>query len=114
MRVKSSVQPFSTRQKMLEADYEAYRYRDSYLSEVELHHHDFYEIYFFISGKVQYTIESRQYDLKPGDILLISPLELHQPMIQPGGGELRAGGALGEQGVPRRPFEPGERPVLLL
>ena len=85
MRVKSSVQPFSTRQKMLEADYEAYRYRDSYLSEVELHHHDFYEIYFFISGKVQYTIESRQYDLKPGDILLISPLELHQPIIRPGG-----------------------------
>ncbi|MGI5894812.1 MAG: AraC family transcriptional regulator [Candidatus Merdivicinus sp.] len=80
--MKSTVQPFSTRQKMLETDYEIYRYRDSYLSEVELHHHDFYEIYFFVSGNVQYTIESRQYDLKPGDILLISPLELHQPMIQ--------------------------------
>ncbi len=30
---------------------------------------------------MQYTIESRRYELKPGDILLISPLELHQPMI---------------------------------
>lgn len=80
--MQSSVQPFSPRQKMLAADYEIYRYRDSYLSEVELHHHDFYEIYFFLSGNVQYTIESRQYQLKPGDILLISPLELHQPMIQ--------------------------------
>lgn len=80
--MQSSVQPFSPRQKMLAADYEIYRYRDSYLSEVELHHHDFYEIYFFLSGSVQYTIESRQYQLKPGDILLISPLELHQPMIQ--------------------------------
>lgn len=80
--MQSSVQPFSTRQKMLAADYEIYRYRDSYLSKVDLHHHDFYEVYFFLSGSVQYTIESRQYQLKPGDILLISPLELHQPMIQ--------------------------------
>ena len=80
--MQSSVQPFSPRQQMLAADYEIYRYRDSYLSEVELHHHDFYEIYFFLSGSVHYTVESRQYQLKPGDILLISPLELHQPMIQ--------------------------------
>lgn len=81
--MKSSVQPFSTRQKMLKNDFEIYRYRDSYLSEVELHHHDFYEVYFFLSGNVQYTIESRQYQLRPGDILLISPLELHQPVIRP-------------------------------
>ncbi len=80
--MKSPVRPFSTRQKMLDADFEIYRYRDSYLSEVELHHHDFYEVYFFLSGSVTYTIESRQYQLKPGDVLLISPLELHQPMIQ--------------------------------
>ena len=82
--MKSPVRPFSTRQKMLDTDFEIYRYRDSYLSEVELHHHDFYEVYFFLSGSVTYTIESRQYQLKPGDILLISPLELHQPMIQSG------------------------------
>ena len=82
--MKSPVRPFSPRQKMLDADFEIYRYRDSYLSEVELHHHDFYEVYFFLSVSVTYTIESRQYQLKPGDVLLISPLELHQPMIQPG------------------------------
>lgn len=82
--MKSPVRPFSPRQKMLDADFEIYRYRDSYLSEVELHHHDFYEVYFFLSGSVTYTIESRQYQLKPGDVLLISPLELHQPMIQAG------------------------------
>ncbi len=82
--MKSSIRPFSTRQKMLDANFEIYRYRDAYLSEVELHHHDFYEIYFFLSGSVTYIVESRQYQLKPGDILLISPLELHQPVIQPG------------------------------
>ena len=46
-----------------------------------LHHHDFYEVYFFLSGNVQYNIESRSYLLTPGDVLLISPMELHQPMF---------------------------------
>lgn len=61
--------------------YEIHHYRDSYLSEVAMHHHDFYEIYFFLSGKVSYRVENRTYPLQPGDILLISPLELHQPII---------------------------------
>jgi len=66
---------------MLSENYEIFHYRDSYLKDVALHHHDFYEIYCFISGSVSYTIESRNYNLQPGDILLISPRELHQPII---------------------------------
>ena len=66
---------------MLTNNYEIYRYRDSYLNNVALHHHDFYEVYLFLNGNVNYTIESRNYHLLPGDILLISPLELHQPRI---------------------------------
>lgn len=71
--------PFTTRQHMVKKTFEVYRYRDLYLNEVALHHHDFYEIYFFLSGNVNYTIETRNYYLSPGDILLISPMELHQP-----------------------------------
>lgn len=77
----AKVQNFISRQYMLRRNYEIYRYRDSYLNEVALHHHDFYEIYLFLSGNVNYSIESRNYHLMPGDILLISPLELHQPMF---------------------------------
>ncbi len=51
------------------------------MKEVTLHHHDFYEVYFFLSGNVQYNIENRSYLLTPGDVLLISPMELHQPMF---------------------------------
>ena len=51
------------------------------LGEVSLHHHDFYEIYLFLNGSVEYSIESRIYRLLPGDILLIGPMELHQPRI---------------------------------
>ena len=66
---------------MKSTTYEVFRYKDSYPKEVALHHHDFYEIYFFLSGNVQYNIESRSYLLTPGDVLLISPMELHQPMF---------------------------------
>lgn len=75
----NKIQKFTVRQQMLTNNYEIYRYRDSYLNNVALHHHDFYEVYLFLNGNVNYTIESRNYHLLPGDILLISPLELHQP-----------------------------------
>ncbi len=76
-------QKFDTRQTMHGTTFEIFRYKDAYLKEVALHHHDFYEVYFFLSGNVQYNIESRSYLLTPGDVLLISPMELHQPMFGP-------------------------------
>ncbi len=77
------IQKFNTRQHMLAHSFEIFRYRDSYMNEVALHHHDFYEVYLFLNGNVNYTIESRNYHLLPGDLLLINPLELHQPRITP-------------------------------
>ena len=76
-------QRFEARQTMHNQTYEIFRYKDAYPKEVTLHHHDFYEVYFFLSGNVQYNIESRSYLLTPGDVLLISPMELHQPMFGP-------------------------------
>ena len=72
---------FETRQHMRNNTFEIFRYKDAYMKEVALHHHDFYEVYFFLSGNVQYNIESRSYLLSPGDVLLISPMELHQPVF---------------------------------
>lgn len=74
-------QSFDPRQHMRTNTYEIFRYKDAQPKEVALHHHDFYEIYFFLSGNVQYNIESRSYLLTPGDVLLISPMELHQPVF---------------------------------
>lgn len=76
-------QRFDARQNMQSKTFEVFRYRDAYMKEVALHHHDFYEVYFFLSGNVQYIIESRSYLMTPGDVLLISPMELHQPMFGP-------------------------------
>lgn len=66
---------------MLSGKYEVFHYRDARLDDVAVHHHDFYEVYFFLSGNVDYTIEGRNYQLLPGDLLLIGPMELHQPHI---------------------------------
>jgi AraC-like DNA-binding protein len=79
----SRTHSFTSRQKMKKNTFEVFHYRDETMQEVALHHHDFYEIYFFISGNVSYNIESRSYRLSPGDILLISPHELHQPIFSP-------------------------------
>lgn len=79
----SRTQSFNTRQKMGSNTFEVFHYRDEYIKEVALHHHDFYEVYFFLEGNVQYNIESRSYLLSPGDILVIGPNELHQPVFGP-------------------------------
>lgn len=51
---ENSFQPFTRRQTMIRRDFEIYRYR--YMDEVELHHHDFYEIYMLLRGSVSYTV----------------------------------------------------------
>ena len=72
---------FNTRQTMIKSDFEAFHYLDSYVKEVSLHHHDFYEVYCFLNGSANYTIDGRFYRLLPGDILLISPSDLHMLSI---------------------------------
>ena len=74
-------QHFNTRQRMHRNTFEIFHYKDNNMTEVALHHHDFYEVYFFLSGSVSYNIESHSYRLSPGDLLLISPSELHQPVF---------------------------------
>lgn len=70
------------RNHMITTTYEISRIKGPQPQEVALHHHDFYEIYFFLSGNVMYNIESKSYLLTPGDILLIQPMQLHQPIFQ--------------------------------
>ncbi len=75
-------QVFQTRQYMLTGDYEVYHYQDTGLASVSIHHHDFFEILFFVRGVVTYLIEGKAYDLHPGDIVLINSSELHQAAIR--------------------------------
>ncbi len=78
----TKLQSYNPRQVMCCKDFEIQHKMDTYLQNVELHHHDFYEIFFLVSGDVTYSIEGRLYRVVPGDILLISPRELHQLFIK--------------------------------
>lgn len=77
MRVNFS--KFNHRQTMSNSVFEIFHYNDAQPSNVLLHHHDFYEIYYLISGAMEYAVEGYCYRLEPGDLLLISPNELHHP-----------------------------------
>ncbi|HCO62882.1 MAG TPA: AraC family transcriptional regulator [Clostridiales bacterium] len=87
------VHPFHPRQQMRGEDYEIFHYRDTQSRQVPVHHHDFYEVYLFLEGNVEFVVEGHCYTPRPGDLMLINPTELHQ---------LRS----------RSPQEPYERMVL--
>ncbi len=73
---------WTDRQIMLgESAFEFYHYLDDIPPKVEFHQHPFYELFFFLSGDVNYTIEGKTYKLRPGDILLTNSLDIHRPEI---------------------------------
>lgn len=77
-----SIQTFTSRQEMQGKTFEIFHYQQPRVERVEVHHHDFYEIYLFLRGSVSYRVEGRIYHLEPGDLLFISPMELHQPTVE--------------------------------
>jgi mannose-6-phosphate isomerase-like protein (cupin superfamily) len=52
--------------------------------DVHYHDHDFYEIYFFLGGNVEYFVDGEKFKLSKGDLLLINPMQLHQPITSVG------------------------------
>lgn len=61
--------------------FEIFHYQDLQPAGVDPHHHDFYEVYFFLDGSMDYQVEGHVYSLRPGDLLLINPMEIHQPRV---------------------------------
>ena len=81
--MRERAQAFDPRQVMRGDTFEVFHYREPSPGGVEVHHHDFYEVYFLLGGEVEYWVEGRILRLTKGDILLINPMELHRPMVQP-------------------------------
>lgn len=80
----SNAQRFDSRQSMRNKTFEVFHYRDQKMKGLEVHHHDFYEVYLFLGGQVQFQVEAKIFSLEPGDLLLINPQELHKPLIGQG------------------------------
>ena len=67
----SRTQRFESRQSMQGKRFEVFHYREKKTEKLQVHHHDFYEVYFFISGNVEYNVEGKSYHLNKGDLLLM-------------------------------------------
>ncbi len=75
-------QRFDPRQIMHRDNFEIFHYKDTAVHRLEAHYHDFYEVFYFIAGDVDYWVEGNLYHFAPGDILLINPTELHKPVAR--------------------------------
>ena len=54
---------------MTERDFEVEHAVDNDYHDVEPHYHEFYEMYFFAGGHVDYIVDDQQFQLHPGDLL---------------------------------------------
>lgn len=73
-------QPYSDRRQMHGGTYEIFHYREQRGRDVEVHHHDFYEVYLLLDGEVEYWVDGEICRLEAGDLLLIHPQQLHRPL----------------------------------
>ncbi len=81
--MRQRIQRFEQRQSMKTSSYEIFHYNEPMTEEVEVHNHDFYEIFFLLDGNISYWMEGEVYQPSHGDILLIDPMMLHRPIIPP-------------------------------
>ena len=79
--MREQAQNFDPRQVMRKDSFEVFHYKQPRPGGVEVHHHDFYEVYFLLDGTVEYWVDGRILKMEPGDLLLINPMELHRPML---------------------------------
>jgi len=65
----------------LEKDFKMFHIVDRKRKEFAFHYHDFNKIIIFIKGNINYTIEGKNYSLKPYDIVLVNSGEIHRPSV---------------------------------
>lgn len=65
----------------LNNDYKMFHIVDREKKEFNYHYHDFNKIMILLSGNINYSIEGKDYLLKPYDIVLVNQGEIHRPSI---------------------------------
>lgn len=65
----------------LNHEFKLFHLKDIAKREYVYHYHDFDKIIFFLSGKVNYIIEGKTYELKPYDIVFVNRNEIHKPEV---------------------------------
>lgn len=65
----------------LNNDFKIFHIIDRQQKEFKFHYHDFNKIIIFLSGNINYSIEGKNYLLKPYDIVLVNAGEIHRPSV---------------------------------
>ncbi len=65
----------------LNHDFKMFHLIDRQRKEFAFHYHDFNKIMIFLSGNSIYTIEGKNYELQPYDIVLVNAGEIHRPCV---------------------------------
>lgn len=71
------------KQGYLKEEYKIFKLKDRVNKDFSFHYHDFHKIVIFVSGDVCYSIEGKNYELNPGDIVLVCKNQLHKPIVSP-------------------------------
>ena len=69
-------QRFDSRQSMKNKQFEVFHYRDKKMDQVGIHHHDFFEVYFFLSDKVWKEYEQIQSDIFDHLLVMVKEFDL--------------------------------------
>ena len=54
-------------------------------SDYPLHVHDDYELYCLVEGNVEYVVEGRVYEMRPGTLMIMRSAEIHKLVVRGGG-----------------------------
>ena len=79
---RAYISAFNILQDMSRNDVEVYHYCDAATFNISPHRHDFYELYCLLSDSYTYHVEGAQYEVHPGNLILVPPGETHWPEIQ--------------------------------
>ena len=71
------------KQGYLTKEFKIFHIKDKTDKTFDFHYHDFYKIIVFIKGDVVYSIEGKNYELRPMDVVLVGKNEIHRPVINP-------------------------------
>ena len=70
------------KQYMSERDFEIEHAVDTHYHKIEPPYHEFYELFFFLNGHVDYVVEDQMFEMRRGDLLIIPPSVLHNPIFR--------------------------------
>ena len=62
-------------------DFRIFYNADHEMKTVPLHYHDFHKIVILLAGNASYMIEGRNYNLQPGDLVLVRAGAMHRPVL---------------------------------